>query len=881
MFDGTDTDRLLEAAAEQIRGAKPDDATVEQARERVWKRLAEPQAVAVAAAAEVTEIRSCDDYIALIPAYLAGALPPARTALLEDHLRTSVTCRRALKAAREGHELGSQTPPRHTGRAPLPIGRWLLAAVLAVGLGTGALLFWQSMPFAGPAATVKTVDGDLFRVAAGTLPVEVGARVQEHERIRSGRDGGAVIELADGSQVEMRARSEISIEENRSGTTIQLDRGSVIVQAADQRDRELFVATDDCLVSVTGTIFSVNHGTKGSRVSVIEGEVRVDFAGEEAVLQPGDQLTTKETLAAMPLDQELAWSRDVDDYIAMLAGLQALERAISDAIGEPVLRYDSRLLDRMPASTVFYAGVPNFSEAIGDSYRAAIERLHESPLLSQWWQDNHGDDRLQPAIDLIIGRLESLGTHLGDEVAIGVFRPDLDVYRPIVLADVVDDDGLRAFVEDQIDQFITGVEPLAFLDDDLAAPQVTGASVYAWVGNGVLVTAADLAAVQHVAGAIRNGSVSAFVGTPFHQAIAEHYAQGTSVLAGFDLETVFGERMASSSASDQRAAKVFGMDNVRHLTFERAGYESRRYHQVAMTFEDSRQGVSSWLAEPAPMGSLEFISPDAKLFTAMVIKNPALMLDDVAQALGDDAEARDGFRRAMAEFQNRYGMDLRDDIAAVLGGEIAFAVDGPLVPVPSWKLIVEVYDPARLQWVIEQAVEEGNAVLAERELPPMTLTQEQVGGRTFYSMPLPLGEIHYTYVDGYLLAAASRALLDRAIRFRDSGFSVTNSQAFSSLLPHDRHENFSALFYQDVGSLIASVVERLTPTGLSEEQRDAIAAVSAEAEPMLAYAYGEEDRLVAAVSSERTLLSNALLGLFGWMGPEGLTERLTAGMQLP
>lgn len=143
--------------------------------------------------------------------------------------------------------------------------------------------------------------------------------------------------------------------------TINLERGQVIVQAAKQRDRKLFVQTDDSLVSVTGTIFSVNSGAKGSRVSVVEGEVHVDHAGRNDVLHAGGQVTTHDSIEHTRIKDEIAWSRDAGRYNQML---DAIRNQIDQQLAMPGNRYSTRLLDLAPENTVVYVAIPNISETL-------------------------------------------------------------------------------------------------------------------------------------------------------------------------------------------------------------------------------------------------------------------------------------------------------------------------------------------------------------------------------------------------------------------------------------------------------------------------------------------------------------------------------------
>ena len=84
--------------------------------------------------------------------------------------------------------------------------------------------------------------------------------------------------------------------------------------------------TDDCQASVVGTIFAVHHGVRGSRVSVLDGEVHVDHGAERAVLRAGDQMATTAQLGRVALATEVAWSRNAAAYRERIAALASLGR---------------------------------------------------------------------------------------------------------------------------------------------------------------------------------------------------------------------------------------------------------------------------------------------------------------------------------------------------------------------------------------------------------------------------------------------------------------------------------------------------------------------------------------------------------------------------
>ena len=178
-----------------------------------------------------------------------------------------------------------------------------------------------------------------------------------------------------------------------------------------------------------------------------------------------------------------------------------------------------------------------------------------------------------------------------------------------------------------------------------------------------------------------------------------------------------------------------------------------------------------------------------------------------------------------------------------MGGEITVALDGPLLPTPAWKVAIEVENPSRIEWAIEQGV------AAARHNYPVTLANTPVNGLTYYSLTSPklAYEIDYTFTDGYLLIAPSPALLSTAIANRAAGVTLEHSAAFRAQLPQDGHTNFSALLYYNMGSTLGPVVDQLKSGGLmTPEQEKSAALLTSNREPGLVYAYGEPDRIVVA-----------------------------------
>jgi hypothetical protein len=131
------------------------------------------------------------------------------------------------------------------------------------------------------------------------------------------------------------------------------------------------------------------------------------------------------------------------------------------------------------------------------------------------------------------------------------------------------------------------------------------------------------------------------------------------------------------------------------------------------------------------MGALQFVSPDANVVASFVVQNPTALYDDLMNML---KTADEKCWQEFNELQTQHGVSLREDFAAKLGGEFAVAVDGPVIPTPSWKVVVEVNNPEGLQQNIEHIVAELNKEIAQKGETQLVWENSQSGDRTFYRL---------------------------------------------------------------------------------------------------------------------------------------------------
>jgi len=826
---------LLNAALEDIKAAEPNAAEVSASARRVADRLG----IDDVRGAAIDAIHNCSDVQKLLPAFQAGNLSNARSLMIHAHLSECSVCRRRLQSGAAVLDWSTPRPARAFAWHPRAFG-WSFAGALALLVSSLFVYraYWQVPP--GVRAEVQSIDGSAYRISAtGDRPLSPGDRLAEGDHLRTSGGAHAVLRLSDGSTVEVNERTVLGVGAQGHNMTVLLDDGDVIVQATKRTSGHLYVKTPDCRVAVTGTVFSVDSGIKGSRVAVLQGTVDVSHAGVDSVIHAGDQVSTNDNLAPAPVEQQIAWSHDREKYLPLLAQFATLEKRI-EQIPFPPPRYTSDLLARVPADTLLYISVPNLGDFLSEANTIFQDQLKQSAVLQQWWNQGHAQNTAD--LNALVEKIHQMSQYLGDEIVIaGVKQPTNPGFA--IIADVKHS-GLDDFLKNQLPN-----SHLTVLDQtSLAALQPSTqaqAGGFALIRPNEAVFSNSIATLKLINAQLNLGA-SGFATGDFGKQIASAYSRGAGIFLAADLHQIIASQavQAHGSAKDSKAIASTGMEDMRYLIAEHREINGQPQNAVSLQFSGTRRGVASWLAAPAPMGSLNFITPNAAIAVAALSKDPKAIADDiVAMATANNPNGNEELTEAEAKLQ----IDFREDLAATLGGEFLLSLDGPVLPTPSWKAVIEVNDSQHLEQTMEKLTAAIRNQTQGKPVHSIVIQSSDVDGQRFYSIVDQVSAntfAQYTYADGYMIVAPSRALLMEALQTNASGNSLGRAAAFRALLPKDENENYSAVAYQNLTPVLSPMLSQFTG-----QAADAIRQLAADARPTAICARGEENSIEASSDS--------------------------------
>jgi hypothetical protein len=791
----------LERAVQEMKQEDVDAETLEAARGRVWDE------VATAAGAGCAEFRS--DF----GAYLSGRLGSSRRVLMEDHLSRCPACRAsmaAMKGERRVIAMPQRSSTRWTRWGTLAAAAALLFAVLYLGRDSIDAM----MAPGGPRATVVSAAGGLYRLPGGSLAA--GAAIGEGELVRTGPGARAVLRLADGSMVDVNERTELFVTAAWSGRAIHLQRGDVVVRAAKQRRGHLRVLTRDSIASVKGTVFAVSAGLGGSVVSVVEGSVAVNQPGREVLLSPGEQAASNPALASS-VQEAVSWSPSAEEYLALLASFAKIERQLAAQLpGE--LRTGSALLPHLPAAAVVYGAVPNLGGTIGQALVLAEQQASENAAFGAWWASETGRQLKQ-----MVDRIQSVSSLLGDEIVFcaSISGPRQEV--PMVLARV--QPGKRAELVTALNGLFAG----------------TSESVLPYSVSEDLMLVSD--SPTHLAWAASHLGQGA--GTPFAAAIGERYRRGVGWLMGMDAAPV----VAAASGDDAPPIAFAGMTGMRYLFLEQRAVAGVEENDVTLAFQGARKGMASWLADSGAGGAAEYLPADALLAGYVSTREPWQLFKELTEQM----TKQESFESDLAKANEKLGAGFFENLAAAMGTESAFALNGFSVNGPTWVMVGLANDPQVIDASVQKLVAAFNAELGpDDQNKRVVFEQESAGGRTWSTMKsgvLPFG-VAWTYDGGYLVAASDRANAERAIATRNGGSPLVWSPAFVSQIPSSAGLHPSAFVWLNTKGALG-MFSALAPN-------QALTQLLAGRDPLLVVFDGSAEQIHAA---SRTRLSGVIMDL--------------------
>jgi type IV pilus assembly protein PilA len=510
----------------------------------------------------------------------------------------------------------------------------------------------------------------------------------------------------------------------------------------------------------------------------------------------------------------------------------------------PPARSESRLMALEPDSTVAYVAISNYGEVANQGLQIFRQELKESAVLRDWWQQG-SMAATGPMLEVAVEKFSEFSGYLGNEIAIAGSVEGRD--PELLIAAEVRKPGLKEFLAQILKQYGGPSTPVRILDaKEFAEAKETGAgkNLNVLVRPDYMIASLDLAALRSF-NARLDQKHPGFSSTPFGQPIAQAYQGRVTILEAVDIQKIL-TLLPITTEKDKRMLEQTGLADLKYWISRRLSVEGKQVSEGEVSFTRPRRGVMAWLAPPAALGSLDFISPSPVAVASLKLKNPAEIYDDV-RALST-ASNPNSFAMVDA-FEHSLNISVRNDVLGQLGGEITGELVSYLPQQAVWRAVLSVKDSAKLQQSL-------NTLLSAVTGPP---AKSEADGITYYTLKIPSSkppaEVDYAFVGGYLIAGSSQKVVAEAVRLHKNGGGLAKTERFRAALPPGHGSEFSSLIYEDPLAVVALNARKTAP-----ELTQLFGRLSGQEPPVVACGYGEEKTIRAVSTSPAIDASVVLIG---------------------
>lgn len=226
---------------------------------------------------------------------------------------------------------------------------------------------------------------------AGLAATNLRAPAPEEKSFATPLGGRQVLNLSDGSRIELNTNTALHVKLAKDQRTVWLDRGEAYFEVTHNSARPFVVYANGRRITDLGTKFLVRSGKQRLDVALLQGRVRLDAASKEpqatTVLTPGDEAVssgnttsvTREPIGA--LLAKLGWQR----------GVVVFDHAtLADAAAE-FNRYNrTKIVIADPSvaaitidGTFPVNGIAAFAEAARDTFKLHAKQISSEIVISR------------------------------------------------------------------------------------------------------------------------------------------------------------------------------------------------------------------------------------------------------------------------------------------------------------------------------------------------------------------------------------------------------------------------------------------------------------------------------------------------------------------